>query len=260
MNLKKVALIVIPAIALTLGASGGARADLVTNGGFENVTAIASPPAPVIDGTNGQLGYNINVNNWTGFGYTFVYGAGTAFTEGGNGISGLVKLDSATSASSMTGTTGGNFIASDPVYDNPSGVDQAVSVTAGVTYAVSFLFAGTQQSGFLGTTTEGWNVNLTSGSAGSGTAESNTASTATLTTPQQGFIPWQSATLYITANVTGTEYLTFTSFGSGAPPFVLLDNVSMNATPEPSTLLQIGSGLLGVGIVWLRRRAMTAVV
>jgi hypothetical protein len=44
------------------------------------------------------------------------------------------------------------------------------------------------------------------------------------------------------------------------PPFSLLDGVSINAVPKPSSALLMGAGVLGLGVVSLRRRAKSAAV
>jgi hypothetical protein len=75
-----------------------------------------------------------------------------------------------------------------------------------------------------------------------------------------GFYPWESQTLTFTANTTGYEVLSFLSEGTpnGLPPAVLLDDISMQSTPEPGTLALTLSGLLGaMGTLrsskWFRR-------
>lgn len=72
-----------------------------------------------------------------------------------------------------------------------------------------------------------------------------------------GTSPWQTQDLTFKAN-SSTELLSFLASGSGAPPFALLANVSVNAVPEPSTWLMMIVGMLGVGLSLRRRRRLAA--
>jgi hypothetical protein len=58
-----------------------------------------------------------------------------------------------------------------------------------------------------------------------------------------------------------SEDLKFTNVSAGAPPFALLDGISLqevtpavSQTPEPSNFVLFGSGLLGLVAVYLFRR------
>jgi len=53
----------------------------------------------------------------------------------------------------------------------------------------------------------------------------------------------------------GPGRLTFDLFGFGGSPVAGVDNVSVTPVPEPTTLLLLGSGLLGLGgVAWRRSR------
>ena len=257
MTWKEIAAIAVPAIALTLGASGGARADLITNGGFETTTGQPS-------GYSGQLGYhNFAATDWTATGYTFLYTADPGTTSGthadnggGAGNSGQVSMWGPGTGSNNGLTlspNGGNFIAIDPVYQAPGSVSHSISgLTVGAEYAVNFSWAGAQQAGpnFNGATTELFHVSL-----GAETHDTPTAHNA-----NHGFTGWMNSTLTFTAT-SAQEVLTFLADGgpsSALPPFVLLDGVSVVAAPEPSTWVFIVTGLLGPGAVKLYRRGKSA--
>jgi PEP-CTERM motif len=121
-------------------------------------------------------------------------------------------------------------------------------LVAGQTYELSFYQAASQQQGQLGPTTEQWQVSLG--------AQTQTSSLMNLPGPPGAapdFAPWNQQTLIFTASA-ASEMLTFLALGTGAPPIALLDGVSLNATPEPSCLLLIGAGLVGLAAVYRRRK------
>ncbi len=121
------------------------------------------------------------------------------------------------------------------------------NLVVGQTYQLSFDWAAAQQASFYGTTTESWIVSL----------GDQTFSTEILTNPSEDFQDWRQQVFTFTA--TGTsEVLSFLAAGTpmGNPPFSLLDNVQLNAVPEPDSLPLMLSGL-GLLVVSSRRRSKT---
>ncbi len=236
---------------MTFSGSAAKATNLVTNGSFEQLT-----------GGIGQIGYNGSslLAGWTNghdgsgnLGYNFVYSSGSADTTGANGDSGNVKLwgpnDGSNNGLPASSPDGGNYIAADGAYQ-VAPISQTINgLTAGKQYAVSFWYAGAQQYGFNGVTTEQWLVSL----------GGQQLSTATLTDPNNGFTGWQYTTLTFTATAT-TETLSFLAAGTpnGEPPFSLLDGVSMSqvAAPEPASMGILMTGLIAIGAVARRRRAV----
>ncbi len=241
----KIAVVSFSALALSTFAIS-AKADLVTNGGFESTTA-----GP------GQMAFNTNATGWTTpvGGYNFIFAAGAADTTGANGQYGNLTLWGPNSGSAnglpASSPNGGNFVAADGDFQTEP-ISQTINgLTSGDKYTVSFYWAGAQQTGFSGPTTEAWIVGF-----GAATQE-----TPVLSNASHGFTGWQHQSFTFTADGT-SDVLSFLAVGTpqGVPPFSLLDGVSVNSVsaPEPVsvTLLVSLMGLLGgLGIRRFRKKA-----
>jgi hypothetical protein len=140
---------------------------------------------------------------------------------------------------------GGNFIGADGAYE-VGAITQTISgLTSGDFYTVGFYWAGAQQTGYTGATTEQWQVSL----------GSSTQSTAVLNNVSQGFTGWQYQTFTYQAT-SSSEVLSFLAVGTpnGQPPFALLSDVTLLVqTPEPATVVVVLSGLLVLAGVRRRR-------
>jgi hypothetical protein len=118
------------AIAL-LTFSVSARANLVTNGGFESTTNGA-----------GQLGYNTNATGWTTSGYNFLFTSGSADTTGADGRFGNLQIwgpgNGSNNGLPATSPDGGNYVAADGAYE-VGAISQTINgLVAGGSYNVSF--------------------------------------------------------------------------------------------------------------------------
>jgi len=260
---------------IALATAGGASAaNLVTNGGFEDVSSTVTTGSDL-----GQIGsYSSETTTESSWylssqanSYAWVFEAGATpcaspCSTGGpydTGPGGTLALYNDVTAS----PNGGDFIGIDPGYPNSgnsnnSSINQSISgLTVGDQYTVSFDYAGAQQgpspgqNGFTGQQTEGWAVSL-----GGGPAQDTTV----LTNCSECFTGWQTASLTFTATSTN-EVLSFLAIGTGtqpAPAFALLDGVSLTqvtGVPEPATwaMMLLGIGGLG-GALRMRRKQLFA--
>lgn len=221
---------------------GGARAatELVTNGNFE-----LSTNGP------GQPGYNTTATGWAISGYNFLFAAGTADTTGVIGQYGKLALwgpgNGSANGLPAASSSGGKFIAADGAFEQGPISQSITGLSVGRTYALTFDWAGAQQSGFTGATTEQWKVSL----------GGDTRYTPVVNNVSHGFTGWITQTFTFTATA-ATELLSFLAIGTppGVPPFSLLDGVSMQAIPEPSSSLILAAGAVAMaGVRRLRSRS-----
>jgi hypothetical protein len=231
---------------LILASPARANTNYVVNGGFETTS----------HGT-GQLTFNTIATGWTNLGdgaghdgYNFLFAPGTADTVGALGADGNLKLwgPGTGSANGLPASSpdGGNYVAADGAYEIGAIQQQISGLTIGVEYSLGYWWAGAQQSGFSGQTTEQWDVSI----------GDLTQDTVPVTDPSHGFTGWQRQTFTFIADSVN-PLLSFLAVGTptGEPPFSLLDGVSLQQTPEPGSFALIGLGLVAVPIVpRLRRR------
>lgn len=234
---------VIGGLVLSFAAAEAQAYNLVANGGFDTA------------GGNGQIGYNTTVADWTTSGYNFVFAPGTATTTGAPTQFGGTNLtlwgtDIHGNSNGFTDSPdGGNFIGADGAFEVGAITQTLTGLVAGQQYSVGFDYAGAQQSGFTGPTTESWIVNL-------GNNNATAQSTPILSDSSQGFTGWNHEVFTFTADGS-SDTLSFLAAGTpnGEPPFSLLDGVTMVAVPEPASMLLMGTGLAALGLVRRRRRA-----
>ncbi len=257
MRIKSVLLSLSAIAALNAGVAH-ASTNLVTNGDFSQTT----------NGNNNQVGYKAGnaketmLTGWTSYdgnngGYNFVLNDSQVTTN----ASALWLKSSFTALSN-----GGNFFASDSNY-HPGVLSQTIGgLTAGDKYTLSFNYALGQQVGFNGVNSDNyWRVlfgqSATEKDFAAGATLTNTSAknTTALSIANGGFSGWQTANMTFTAQ-SASQVLSFLAQGSpGAPPFLLLDNVSLTAAvPEPSTWAMMLGGVGLMGFVARRRAAKRA--
>jgi hypothetical protein len=128
-------------------------------------------------------------------------------------------------------------------------------LTAGDSYTLSFYMGGAQENGFGADTT----TSITA------TLGNETYTTPIISTPAQGFSPWNLYTTTFTYTGGGNIFdFVATGGPGGEPPYALLDGVSLvgaggPATPEPSTWVMIVAGFAGLSLAARARRKSKAV-
>ena len=216
---------------------------VITNGGFETVTTASSTEFGTRYG--GQV-----VTGWTTGGYNFLFKQGTADTTGAaNEYGGPLQLwgpgNGSANGLPAASPAGGNFIGADGAFGQAPLQQTINNLDVNSVASITFYWAGAQQYGFDGATTEAWQVTL----------GNETHSTPVVSNVTHGFSGWQKTTLSFVVT-SATEVLSFLAIGtpSGVPPFSLLDGVTISEIPEPTSLALVAAGGAVAGLVSRRRR------
>lgn len=241
------------ATLISTTAAQAASSNLVKNGDFELTS----------NGTSKQLNEGsydradrTYLTDWTSKGYNFVLNGNTIDKTGDSSIAlALWGPNSYSGRGPQNGLgvspTGGNVLAADWDYFAGPVSQQISGLVTGQAYTLSFSYGAAQQVGFRGDNPINyWEVSL----------GSDKQKTASLANVSQGFTGWQQANMTFTAT-SSSELLSFMAKGgpSGAPPFMLLDGVSLvSAVPEPSTWGMLLGGLGLLGFMARRRKAAAA--
>lgn len=231
-------LLAIASVAALSASTIGNTTELITNGNFET-------------GSYGQIGYKgRTLDGWSTTGYNFLFNASNDDTGGVTGEYGNLQLwGPGNGAVNKLGASpaGGNYYAADGAYGVQPLTQTINGLVVGQKYDLSFYWAGAQQYGFNGATTEQWKV----------TFGNENYSTAVKNNVEHGFTGWQQEVVTFTAT-SSSQLLSFLAVGTpnGVPPFSLLDGVSMSAkVPEPGTLAIVGLGLGLLGVSARRRKS-----
>jgi len=142
---------------------------------------------------------------------------------------------------------GGNYVMIDGDSNYASPLTQTITgLVVGHQYTLMFYEAAGQQNGFnsgTGPISMHWQVGFGS--------QSKNADTMTFAqgSATNSYSPWAQQAIWFTATTT-SQLLSFLAVGpAGAPPFLLLDGVTLTdttgqSTPEPAYMAMIGIGLI----------------
>ncbi len=198
---------------------------VIVNGGFETTSLAASA----------QMN-TTNVTGWSTSGYNFLFFPGTATTTGAaSTANGQLYLSGVLASGASNGfpaasPTGGNFLAADGAYQVAAITQTITNLLPNTQYSISFLWGAGQQKNYANATTEQWKVSL-------GSEEHDTT---IINNPNLGFTGWFNQSFTYTATA-ASEVLSFLAAGGpgGAPPFVLLDGVSIVPIAEPASWMTL---------------------
>ncbi len=233
------------AVAVIFLAAPASAGPVIINGGFETLSPSVTGSTEFGARYAGQV-----VTGWTTAGYNYVFTPGTADTSGAaNEYNQHLKLwgtgDGSSNGLTASSPAGGNFLGADGPYF-PGPIQQTITgLDVGSVAIIGFYWAGAQQYGYDGATTEAWQVSL----------GNETHMTPVLQNANHGFTGWQKQTLSFVVT-SATEVLSFLAIGTpaGVPPFSLLDGVTISEVPEPGSLVLLGAGLGVAGLASCRRR------
>lgn len=227
--------------------------------------------------------YFVNVQpvGWTG-GHDLIFIDQPGNASNPNSACGSTYLQTYFCPSTLAIKGGYNYVEADGNPDYEGGFDYTINgLTPGQTYTLSFYQAASQQTGFVGDTTNQWVVSLGTGGVDkifTGTdgmghnlyTYGNPDPTATVVTtplmmvPSGGGVDWQYVSVNLTADAS-TQILSFLAWGDGGstinlPPIAFLAGVNsppnLNNVPEPGMLALFGGGLAAFGgLRWRRRGA-----
>ena len=233
--------------------------NLAVDGNFSVTTGGTAAASAEFGSTNNGFTPTQQLLGWATAGYNFVFLPNAADTTGSTGQY-TVKLwgpaNGGTNAASLplSSPTGGDYIGADGAFE-VSAITQTVNgLIPGQNVTVSFAWAGAQQSGFTGPTSDKWTVSL-----GTVSVTNPSQSTNVVSLLSEGATPWMNQTFTFVATST-SELLSFLTTGTpaGQPPFALLANVSVSNVPEPAGVGMFLTGLGGLLLIAKARRTVAA--
>lgn len=220
--------------ATGLGATG-LSAQIITNGSFETNPPTFPPSGFVNNASIIPPGWNYVTGGGLAPAY-IIQSASTTFStvaEQGNVFIGL-----------QNNTANANFASGTWIYQNLSGL------TIGQEYEVSFFLRARNAS------SQGGSLYLQLGTG-------NLGQNQTILTTNAETGPTVSSWEHITASFTATTVdprLNFVFVSSSGDQMVFLDNISIAAVPEPSTVALLGLAMATVSVFGSRKRRKTAVI
>ena len=211
------------AISTIFLAAGSAKANLISDGGFEDGASFTN----FINLSNGDT----SLSPWS--------------ISGGNGSGALSWVNNNPSVATYLAGTEGNYFLdiTRPDSGGWATITQSITTVAGTTYQLTF---------DIGASSHFAAVYVTASAGGTSQTFSNSTSLENA---------WVSEVLEFTATTT-TTVISFTGASPGNAEYVGLDNVAVNLksspVPEPSSFALLGLGGIGLAIGAYRRRMVAA--
>jgi PEP-CTERM motif len=243
--------------------SSGAAQNLVVNGDFETASNfVGGPGNPNADKKFLAIALPLAWQNAPGSGsnYTYLCSPRTAdgAANGGNPfpVYGLFPFSSAGGTTPIISDAGGNFLQQDggPGFNSP--VTQTINVPNAGLYVVSGKQAAGQQNhpNYTSPTTELWQITI--GSSSWQTPQFSLPGPLTSGGTAADVGQWQTVS-HVFNLPAGPQLLSLVAMGTpgGQPPIAFLDDLSVIAVPEPTSLAIIGIGLFGSVALRKFRRA-----
>jgi len=241
-------------VAMAVGTSAHATTNLVTNGGFEQSTAVVKPGYESYE-FGASYHYANGVTGWTSasqnaFNVYFVNDGTATTTDADTRFTGGADQQYLWQLPAVSNPNGGNFVALDGDPNYNGAITQTIGgLNVGSQYKLTFYWAAAQYRDRSGATTEQLHVDF----------GGDTYNTAVVGNPSHGVSGWMTESVIFTAH-NASQVLSFLSKGTpaGLPPVALLDGVSLTAVPEPATWALMIAGFGAVGLAARRRRAVAA--
>jgi hypothetical protein len=215
--------------AMSVAGTATAAVNLVANGGFENPLLTAVLPQGYYTIGAGahtvplDFDWSVPVNNVDVVTYAGPYGGGNSQPPGGGGRQFLDLVGN--------GSTGA--------------ISQNVNLVAGKKYDLTFYYANNPYS-----------TSTASGDLTVGVGDLTTSITHDTSTTSN--FHWTKGYYDFTAGSSGPQQLEFMETVGGGSGGIFLDNIVLNAVPEPATWLSLIAGLFATGWFLRRQRAQSA--
>jgi hypothetical protein len=235
------------AAGMLMAAPAAQAGTLITNGSFENTTAISNGVGTTINNSD-LAGWSTGPclsNCGSGPNTLFMFLAAPGYVTNGVLFQGVAPVNFYSGPG--TSPDGGNAITQD-AGNELGALNQTVNgLVAGDHYQLTFYQATMQaiDASVNSSFSASWTVSL------GGSTQSST----TMFNPYKGYSPWEQVTMNFTAT-SASEVLSFlaSSPGNGQPPFLLLDGVGLSDIPEPGSLALLVAGAAGLLMMQRRRR------
>ncbi len=236
------------AAGMLIAGAAAQASTLITNGSFENTTAISNGVGTTITNSN-LAGWSTGPcisNCGSGPNTLFMFLAAPGYVTNGVLFQGVAPVNFYSGPG--TSPDGGNAITQDAGNELGALTQTVNGLIVGDHYQLTFYQATMQaiDAAVNSSFSADWAVSL------GGSTQYSTS----MFNPYKGYTPWQQVTMNFTAS-SASEVLSFlaNSPNNGEPPFLLLDGVALSDIPEPTSIALMAAGAAGLMLMQRRRRA-----